>query len=130
MLKPLIFLLSVIVLTASVCNTPVAERSKENPDYFIAVEEMPLPIGGIEAIQENVIYPTNAKNNSIQGRVYVKAFIDEHGKVVKTEVLKGLGYGLDESACSAIMKTRFKAGIHDGMAVKVQIIIPIVFKLN
>jgi hypothetical protein len=73
MLKLLILLHSVIVLTASVCNTPEAERSKENPDYFIAVESMSLPIGGIKAIQENVIYPINAKNNSIRGIVYCES---------------------------------------------------------
>ncbi len=41
-------------------------------DYFVAVEQMPEPIGGIAAIQKNVHYPEIAKRAGIEGRVYVK----------------------------------------------------------
>lgn len=104
--------------------------SPNNDEYFVMVDEMPEPIGGIKAIQENVKYPEIAKRAGVQGRVYVKAFIDEEGNVVSTEVLKGIEAGLDQAAVKAIEAVRFTPGRQKGKAVKVQVSIPIMFKLN
>jgi len=98
--------------------------------FFVAVEEMPSPIGGIAAIQKNITYPEIAKRAGIQGRVYVKAFIDSTGTVVKAEVLKGIGAGCDEVAASAVKKVKFTPGKQRGKAVNVQVTVPILFKLD
>ena len=99
-------------------------------DFFVAVEEMPAPIGGIAAIQKSIIYPEIAKRAGVQGRVYIKAFVDETGTVKKAEVIKGIGAGCDEAAVAAVMKTKFKPGKQRGKPVRVQVSIPILFKLN
>lgn len=110
---------------------PVAEEEEEvSVDFFVAVEEMPNPIGGIAAIQQKIIYPEIAKRAGVQGRVYVKAFVDEAGVVRKAEVIKGIGAGCDEAAIDAVLKTKFTPGRQRGQAVKVQVSIPILFKLN
>jgi protein TonB len=109
---------------------PVEEEEEIPVEFFVAVEEMPEPIGGIQAIQQNIIYPEIAKRAGVQGRVYVKAFVDESGVVQKAEVLKGIGAGCDEAAIDAVMKTRFKPGKQRGKPVRVQVSIPILFKLN
>jgi TonB family protein len=99
-------------------------------DFFTAVEEMPEPIGGIRAIAENVKYPEIAKRAGIEGRVFVKALIDENGNVEGTQVIKGIGAGCDEAALEAVMLSKFKPGKQRGKPVKVQITIPILFKLQ
>lgn len=110
---------------------PVEEEEEEvSVDFFVAVEEMPNPIGGIAAIQQKIIYPEIAKRAGVQGRVYVKAFVDESGVVRKAEVIKGIGAGCDEAAVDAVLKTKFTPGRQRGQAVKVQVSIPILFKLN
>ena len=110
---------------------PVEEEEEEvSVDFFVAVEEMPNPIGGIAAIQQKIIYPEIAKRAGVQGRVYVKAFVDEAGVVRKAEVIKGIGAGCDEAAVEAVLKTKFTPGRQRGQAVKVQVSIPILFKLN
>lgn len=110
---------------------PMEEAEEEVPvEFFVAVEEMPAPIGGIAAIQKNIIYPEIAKRAGVQGRVFIKAFVDETGVVRKAEVIKGIGAGCDEAAIDAVMKTRFKPGKQRGKPVKVQVSIPILFKLN
>ena len=109
---------------------PVEEEEEVSVDFFVAVEEMPNPIGGIAAIQQKIIYPEIAKRAGVQGRVYVKAFVDEAGVVRKAEVIKGIGAGCDEAAVDAVLKTRFTPGRQRGQAVKVQVSIPILFKLN
>jgi protein TonB len=103
---------------------------EEEPTYFVAVEEMPEPIGGIGAIQSKIVYPEIAKRAGVEGKVYVLAFVNESGEVTKAEIIKGLGAGLDEAALNAVKQTKFKPGKQRGKPVKVQVSIPIVFKLQ
>ena len=107
-----------------------AKQEEEEAVFFVAVEDQPEPIGGIEAIQSKIVYPEIAKRAGVQGRVFIKAFVDETGVVKKAEVIKGIGAGCDEAAVQAVMQTAFKPGKQRGKAVKVQVSIPIVFKLQ
>ena len=91
---------------------------------------MPSPVGGIMAIAKNVVYPEEAKIAGIQGRVFVEATIDEKGNVIKTSILKGIGYGCDEAAISAVKKAKFIPATNDGEIVKAVVTIPIQFKLD
>jgi protein TonB len=106
------------------------KKVEEEPTYFVAVEEMPEPVGGIKAIQEKITYPEIAKRAGVEGKVYILAFVDESGNVTKANVLKGIGAGCDEEALKAVEKTKFKPGKQRGKPVKVQVSIPVVFKLN
>ncbi len=101
---------------------------EEEPPYFVAVEQMPEPIGGLAEIQKRVVYPNIALQTGIEGKVFVRALINEAGVVTQTEILKGIGAGCDEAAADAVAKTKFKPGIQRGKPVKVQMTIPIVFK--
>lgn len=103
---------------------------EEEPQYFVAVEEMPEPIGGILAIQQKIIYPEIAKRAGVEGKVYVLAFVDENGDVRDAKIIKGIGAGCDEAALDAVKKTKFKPGKQRGKAVRVQVSIPVVFKLQ
>ena len=109
---------------------PKVEKKEEEPQYFVAVEEMPEPIGGIAAIQSKIVYPEIAKRAGVEGRVYINAFVDEHGNVTKAIVLKGIGAGCDEAALKAVEATKFKPGKQRGKAVKVQVSVPVIFKLS
>jgi protein TonB len=91
---------------------------------------MPEPIGGISAIQKRVIYPEIARKAGIQGKVFVQAFIDEKGDVIKTKILKGIGSGCDEAALNAVKETKFTPAKQKGKLVKVQVVVPVLFKLN
>lgn len=114
----------------------IIEEEEEEIDiaFFVAVEEMPEPIGGISGIQSKIIYPEIAKRAGVQGRVYVKAYVkayvDEEGNVKKVDILKGIGAGCDEAAVAAVLKTRFNPGKQRGKSVKVQVSIPIKFVLR
>jgi protein TonB len=101
----------------------------EEPTFFVAVEEMPQPIGGLQGIQEKISYPEIAKRAGVEGKVFIKAFVDETGNVVNAEVVKGIGGGCDEAALEAILQTKFTPGKQRGKPIKVQVIVPVVFKL-
>ncbi len=105
-------------------GVPLFSKPKEEI-YLVAVDEMPEPLGGIDAINSKVIYPSQAKQKGITGTVFVLAFIDEHGVVRKTMLTKGIGYGCDEAAMSAVSRTRFRPGKQNGVPEKVQMQIPV-----
>ena len=83
---------------------------------------------------QTMILPTwpgiKAKQEGVEGRVFVKAYINEEGTVDRTEILKGIGSGCDSVAMKAIMDTKFTPGKQRGEPVKVQVSIPIVFQLK
>jgi|APIni6443716594_1056825.scaffolds.fasta_scaffold07464_2 protein TonB len=103
-------------------------KIEEQPDFFVAVEEMPAPIGGLKSIQEKIVYPEIAKRVGIEGKVFIRAYVDESGSVIKAELTKGIGGGCDEAALDAVLNTKFSPGKQRGKPVKVQVTIPIVFR--
>jgi len=103
---------------------PLISKPKEEI-YLVAVDEMPEPIGGIEAISARIILPPQVKQSRISGTVFVLAFVDEYGTVRKTLLTKGIGHGCDEAVLNAVFRSRFKPGKQDGRNVKVQVQIPV-----
>jgi len=102
----------------------------DDPAFYISVEVLPKPIGGMKAIYKKLSYPKEAKENEIEGTVVIRAFIDRDGEVLIAEVVEGIGYGCDESARLAVFYHRFKPGMQRGQRIKVQMDIPIEFKLE
>ncbi len=103
---------------------------EEEPSFFVAVEEMPEIIGGIQALQSKIVYPDIARRAGVEGTVYVLSYVNEKGEVVKTEVQKGIGGGCDEAAQKAIFEMKFNPGKQRGMPVKVKVMIPVKFQLK
>ena len=96
----------------------------------LAQDKQPEPIGGIEEMIKNVVYPISAKEAGIQGKVLVKTIIDENGNVTETSILKSVNEDCDKAAMDAIKKTKFTPGTKDNKPVKTEITIPIMFKLS
>lgn len=110
--------------------TPPKENKvvEEEPAFFLAVEEMPELIGGIKGLQSKIVYPEIARRVGIEGKVIVQAIVDETGKVVSVNTIKGIGSGCDEVAMDAVRNSKFTPGKQRGKTVKTQVTIPIVFK--
>lgn len=103
------------------------ETLDDEPTIFVVVEELPEPIGGMDAIYSNLEYPKFAIRSGIQGTVHLTAFIDKNGDVFKVEVLKGIGAGCDEAAVEAVKAVKFKPGRQRGKPVNVAMGISIRF---
>jgi protein TonB len=111
----------VLVLFIFGLNTFAQE---EKPDV------MAEPVGGIEQIIKNVVYPKVAKEAGIEGKVLIKAIVDEKGNVIKTEVEKSVNKDLDEAAIDAVKKTKFTPALKDDKPIETTITIPIMFRLS
>lgn len=104
---------------------------KKNRELFICEAEVcPKPVGGIEAIQNNLIYPEYAKLYGLEGKVKIIARVNENGNVIATTIVQGLGLGCDEAAVDAVKKTKFLPGFNNGIAVTTNVIFNVEFKLN
>ncbi len=108
---------------------PVDDNAETDPAYYLTAELMPEIVGGMGNLYRRLVYPEEAKKKRIEGVVNVMAFINENGDVVKAEAVDGIGYGCDEAARIAVYYSRFKPGQIRGKPVKVQMIIPVEFKL-
>jgi len=104
---------------------PPPRGEVDEEQFFVVVEEMPRIIGGLEAIRKHLVYPDVALRAGVYGKVFVLAYVDEKGNVVKTEVLKGIGAGCDEAAQRAVKQVEFIPGKQRGRARKVRIVIPV-----
>ena len=96
---------------------------------------MPEYPGGEAAMYKwlgkNIKYPQVAKENGIEGKVFVRFIVDQTGKVKDAQIVRGIGGGCDEEALRVVKEMpAWKPGKQRGKPVKVQFTIPIHFQLN
>ncbi len=109
---------------------PPPSEEDEIPD-FLPLEDQPQIIGGLSAIQKNVVYPALARKAGVQGLVQIRVLVSEEGIPIDMQVLRSLGSsGCDEAAMSAIGKVRFLPAKQRGRPVKFWMSIPIRFQLD
>src|SRR5215510_9234486 len=73
------------------------------------------------------VYTEEARAARIEGTVVLECLIRTDGTVSVKRTLRGLGYGLDESARAAIEQWRFSPQTEDGKAVDVTLVIEVNF---
>lgn len=93
------------------------------------VEICPVPVGGLNSIQDKLVYPEHALLYGLEGTVTLIATVNEKGDVVATEILKGIGLGCDEAAEEAVKKTQFIPGQNFGKVVESKVTLNIEFKI-
>lgn len=103
---------------------------KEDP-----AETPPKYTGGNEAmfrqLAKNTTYPQKAAQEGIEGTVLVSAHIDTDGTLTTAEVYKSVHPLLDEEALRVVRLLKKWEPAHvSGVATKMNLLIPIVFKLQ
>ena len=74
-------------------------------------------------------YSEQARKGGIQGRVVMQAVIEKDGSVQILRVVRGIGFGLDESAVEALRQWKFHPGTRSGVPVRVALNIETNFNL-
>ncbi len=106
----------------------------DGPLYY-SVQQAPAFPGGekerIRFLQQNINYPPDARKNKIRGTVYVSFVVETDGSITNVRLMKGIGHGCDEEALRVISSMpRWTAGRQNGVAVRVHLVVPLVFTLN
>jgi len=108
-------------------------QNKATKQIFTKAEQNPEFIGGqaelYKWLAKNIKYPLEAKNNKIEGRVFVKFVIEANGEIGDVKVMKGIGYGCDDEAARVLKAMpKWKPAIQNGYPVAIYYNMPIVFK--
>ncbi len=104
-------------------------------EVFTVVEQQPAFPGGMEALikylSENIVYPTIAEENGIQGRVICSFIVERDGSVTNVEVVKRVDPALDQEAVRVVKSMpKWIPGKVKGKAVRVKYTLPISFNLS
>jgi len=112
----------------------------EDPNkIFVSVEQNASYPGGEDALSRDLSaylsghYPPVAKENNIQGKIFVNFVVEKDGSISNVKVLRGqeLGGGLAEAAVAAVKRLkRFTPGRQNGNAVRVYFNLPVNFTLQ
>lgn len=111
---------------------PSANEGIDESYVFIPYDEPPVPIGGLQSINEYLKYPEIARRAGIEGVVILGVLVDENGNSLKTQVLKpsGTSLGFEQAAEEAAMKLKWKPAKQRDRAIKVWVSFPIRFQLS
>ena len=98
------------------------------------VESIPEYRGGPKAlamfIASRLRYPAKARENRIQGKVYISFVIEKNGSLSEFKVIKGIGSGCDEEAIRVLkLSPNWKPGAVKGSPVRTSYILPVSFQL-
>jgi TonB family protein len=104
----------------------MAEKGGEiNAPYLSGNLKYPVPI-----IKPGPIYTIEARKAKVEGDMFLRCIVRKTGIVGACVVLKGIGYGLDESAVETITKYwKFQPGASNGNAIDVVIDLGVKFRL-
>jgi periplasmic protein TonB len=108
---------------------------EQNDDTIYTVVDVPAqPSVAMETFREQMKsmlkYPTEAKENKVEGKVYVEFVVAKNGSITDAQILKGIGNGCDEEALRVISNmSNWIPGEKNGKPVNMRLVLPIQFQL-
>lgn len=111
------------------------EEEEEEAPIYVSVQKMPEFPGGEIALRkhiaQNVKYPAIARENDIQGTVYLRFVVTHKGTVEKVTVIRGVDPLLDKEAIRVVKDLpKWSPGEQQGKKVNVWYTVPIKFALQ
>ena len=128
--------MSVLAILLMVNTNAMAQNKKAANDKVLEkAEVMPEFPGGDQAlfdfVSKNVVYPEEAKDKEIAGRVLVSFVVEKDGSIGEVKVVQGIGGGCDEEAVRVVKAMpKWKPGKDKGKPVRVSYVMPFTFKLQ
>jgi protein TonB len=132
-----IFLTTALLIFTGLLNAQVETQTDtaKTEDVFTVVEQMPAYPGGEKALNDffakNLKYPVLAKEQGIQGKVWLGFVVGKDGTISNVEVIRGIGGGCDEEAIRVVkLMPKWTPGYQSGRPVIVKFRFPINFTLR
>lgn len=111
-----------------------AERSVQPPDDSLEKSDPKSVVGDslyLKYLNENLIYPNEARENEIEGIVLLEVTISSSGKIKSINILESLGYGCDEEAIRLVNEgPEWNPAAEDGESIEDTIEVEVKFKLR
>ena len=85
----------------------------------------------LQFIYSNIKYPPIARENGVEGTVYVKFVVEKDGSISAPEIVRDIGAGCGDEALRVVkMMPKWEPGKQRGRAVRVQFNLPVKYKLE
>jgi protein TonB len=81
-------------------------------------------------VQGSPDYPDPAKQQGLNGEVWVEFVVDHTGRVHDPVVVRSSARIFEEATLRAVLKWRFEPGKHNGRLVSFRMVVPVVFRLG
>lgn len=113
-----------------ITTKPIQEEKRGTKEISSnTYEEHPdTPPKSNDRVEEYIDYSNLRMAETFQGSVRLKAFINEKGRVEKTEILSGIDSRFDNAASEAVKKLQFTPATKNSKNVKSTLIISVPFK--
>ena len=113
----------------------LANLTMADGEVFTIVEEAATPVGGFPVyysyVAANLKYPLMARQNGIEGKVFIEFVITKDGNIADVKPVKGIGGGCDEEAVRVVLgSAKWNPGKQGGVAVNQRMVLPITFNMN
>ncbi len=114
---------------------PEPEPNVPDPPFVPVPEVKPEFPGGMPALYQyladNIIYTDEAKRRGIKGKLYVYFVVEADGSLSNIDIVRGLGYGLDEAVLEVIRNMPpWKPGMQGNIKARVPMTLPVKFNLQ
>ncbi|MBR5249238.1 MAG: energy transducer TonB, partial [Bacteroidales bacterium] len=112
------------------------EKEKEDPIPYQLLEEKPSFQGGdanqfSKWVYSQLVYPSEARMNGVQGRVILKFIIETDGSVSEIRVLRSPDSSLSKEAVRLLsMSPKWEPGKMRGKPVRVEYTFSMIFQLR
>ena len=111
-----------------------AEKLNDSDQVFMVVEQMPEFAGGVDAwnnyLKNQIEYPQQARNEGVEGRVFVTFIVQPDGQLTDIQLIRGIGAGCDEEARKALEESPYwNPGVQRGKKVATRMQVAITFKI-
>lgn len=110
------------------------DKTSNDTIYRVATT-IATPKNGFEGfyryIANNLVYPVQARENDIQGKVYIGFVVKADGSVDNFKIHKGIGFGCEEEVIRLLQNYKdWQPATVNHKKVNQMLNIPVVFKLN
>ena len=116
-------------------NDPDVDVAEDDTPFLVA-ETMPTFRGGdlntFRAwVQSQITYPADAQKRGIEGRVVLRFIVERDGSVSSCRILQSPDESLSQEALHVVRSaTGWTGGRQQGIPVRVQLLIPVDFRMN
>ncbi|MBP5535691.1 MAG: energy transducer TonB [Bacteroidales bacterium] len=131
----------------SACMNAAPKVDPNDTAIFTISDDDPEFPGGEDSLyaffRKNIRYPEAAKEQQVEGRVYVRFVVEKDGSITNAEVLRDVVYGSEEAdslaaelGCGAEvlrvidMMPAWKPAVFHGYVVRRQYVVPVQFSLT
>jgi len=127
MKKLIVFCFALLGVTTVYSQNKPGSKDK----VYTIVQTKPIFPGDFnQYLADNIVYPKDAKDNHVEGTVYVSFIVEKDGSTDSVRVTRGVSHSINAEAIRVIATSpKWKPGVQNGEIVRFNYVLPIHFNI-